>query len=312
MAKKSFKGYLHEYKFSLGHLILRVLLAGILSVGFFILMFPFLESFEGLAFEEMARVGEINMWRVVFFYGFFTGIFVFIAFWRKIFRLTAILLILAWLAGSSIVLIVSLTPNEPELGQPLPAIPTFTGQEVFDAVNAYRVQNGVKELKLDQNVCNNLAQRYFDIKKGLDEGVAHKGFDEWYQKYVEPLGSYYVGEDFAWGQTPEEVIKVWEGSPGHRLSILDPENTLGCSYATEGYAIIVLGYKQAYASKQTSSQNQGPSRTGRIIPYHEWCGNKDISIYENELIIKKSSDGNIYTMTQGDWDCYEDYLKNKR
>ena len=36
-----------------------------------------------------------------------------------------------------------------------------------------------------------------------------------------------------------------------------------------------------------------------------------IFIYENELITKKSSDGNIYTMTQGDWDCYENFLKNK-
>lgn len=305
--------FLHEYKFSFGHLILRLLLAGILSVGFFILMSPFLQRTEGLSFEEAARIGEINAWRVVFFYGFFTGIFVFIAFWRKIFRLTALTLTLFWLIGSSLVLLISSTPTstyEQDLAQQ--AIPTFTGQELFDAVNVYRKEKGVKELKLENALCSNLAQRYFDIKKGLDEGVAHKGFDEWYQKYVEPYGNYIISEDFAWGNTPQEVIKAWEGSPGHRLSILDPQNTLGCSYAADGYGIIVLGYKQAYTAQQTNSQNQVPSRTGRIITYHEWCTNKDISIYENELITKKSSDGNIYTMTQGDWDCYENYLRNKR
>lgn len=307
-ASNPLKRYLREYKFSLGHFILRVLLAGMLSVGFFILMFPFLESFEGLAFEEMARVGEINMWRVVFFYGLFTGISVFIAFWRKVFRLTAILLILAWLVGSSIVLIVSLTPSEPELGQPLPAIPTFTGQEIFDAVNSYRKEKGLTELKLDEVLCGNLAQRYLDIKSGEEENIAHKGFEEWYEKYVKPRG-YIAGENYAWGQTPQEVIKAWEGSPGHRLSILNPQNILGCAYAFEGHSIIVLGYKPTYTSQQATYQNQSPSRTGKIISYHEWCADKDISIYENELITKKSSDGNIYTMTQGDWDCYEDYLK---
>jgi hypothetical protein len=54
-----------------------------------------------------------------------------------------------------------------------------------------------------------------------------------------------------------------------------------------------------------------PSRTGAIINYHEWCTQKDISVYQNELITKKSSDGKIYSMTQGDWDCYEKYLASK-
>ncbi len=162
---------------------------------------------------------------------------------------------------------------------------------------------------LDQKLCNNLAQRYYDIKKGLDEGVAHQGLDDWFKKYVAPFGNYSIQEDFTWAISPQEAIKAWEGSPGHRLSILDPKNRVGCSYAAEGYAIIILGYKLAN-TQQEVSQNQNPSRTGRIISYHEWCANKDISIYENELITMKSSDGKIYSMTQGDWDCYEKYLKN--
>lgn len=271
-------------------------------------MLPFLQRAEGFPVDKMAQIGEVNMWRIVFFYGLFTGIFIFVAFWRKIFRLTAVALTLCWLVGSSLVLLISTSDQTATSPQTTPA---FTGQEVFDAVNDYRKVNGVKELKLDENLCNNLAQRYFDIKKGIEEGVAHKGFDEWYEKYIKPLG-YYINEDYTWGSTPQEVIKAWEGSPGHRLSILNPQNTSGCSYASEGHAIIILGYKPIYKTQQSGSQNQSPSRTGKIISYHEWCANKDISVYENELITQKSSDGNFYTMTQGDWDCYENFLKNKR
>lgn len=53
------------------------------------------------------------------------------------------------------------------------------------------------------------------------------------------------------------------------------------------------------------------TRTGRIIKYNEWCSGKEISIYENELLTKKASDGKTYTMTQGDWDCYERSLTSK-
>ncbi len=122
-------------------------------------------------------------------------------------------------------------------------IPTFTGQEVFDAVNNYRTQNGVKELKLDSGLCNHLSQRWLDIKAGEDENVAHKGLDEWTRKYGNPNGRFSKGdEDIATGNTPEEVIQAWAGSPGHRLSILNPDADVACSYALKGTAIIEIGY----------------------------------------------------------------------
>jgi|GEM_PF-4446425 len=194
------------------------------------------------------------------------------------------------------------------------AAPTFTGQDIFDAVNKYREENGVQELTLDKNLCNNLAQRYLDIKSGERENIAHKGFDEWYEKYVKPYGNYQIEEDYACEQTPKDVIKAWEGSPGHRLSILDKNYNLACTYAAEGCAVIVLGKKQVYSSNSnyqqiSNEQNfQQPkydgTRTGKIIKYKEWCTGNEISIYENELIKGKTSDGKTYYMTKGDWDCY--------
>lgn len=185
--------------------------------------------------------------------------------------------------------------------------PDFTGQQLFDAVNEYRSANNVPPLKLDSNLCNNLAQRYLDIKNGIDQGVAHKGMEEWAKKFVP--NNYSVSEDFAWGKTPQNVIHAWEGSPGHRLSILNKDYKVGCSYAAEGYGVIELGY--VVAQRVVSTYTGDGTRTGQIIPYHDWCNNKNISVYENELITKKSTDGKIYTMTQGDWDCYETYLKSQ-
>jgi len=215
---------------------------------------------------------------------------------------------LYWLIGTGLVVAITidnLNQNQ-KIAEVPKKVPSFTGQDIFDAVNKYREENGVQELTLDKNLCNNLAQRYLDVKSGETENIAHKGFDEWYEKYVKPYGNYQIEEDYAWGQTPQEIIKAWDGLPGHRISVLDPKNKLGCTYASEGYAILILGYRQIHANQ---TQDHVLSRTGKIIPYREWCTGKEISIYENELITKPSSDGNIYSMTQGDWDCYENYLK---
>lgn len=62
---------------------------------------------------------------------------------------------------------------------------------------------------------------------------------------------------------------------------------------------------QTSSSKLTQTTNNG-NRTGNIIKYKEYCKNgQEISIYEGELITKKTPDGNTYSMTKDDWVCYE-------
>lgn len=154
----------------------------------------------------------------------------------------------------------------PQSNQTISNLPSFTGQDVFNAVNKYRKENNVPELKLDEVLCNNLAQRYLDIKSGEKENIAHKGFDEWYEKYVKPYG-YTISENYACGQTPEDIIKAWDGSPGHKLSILDKKNKLACTYAAEGCAVIVLGYKTAPQVKGIQTNNNSdPIITCNISP----------------------------------------------
>lgn len=69
-----------------------------------------------------------------------------------------------------------------------------------------------------------------------------------------------------------------------------------------------------YQSKSKCTQDQaiGGSRIGKIVKYKEYCrGGVEISVYENEFITKKASDGKTYSMTQKDWGCFENSLKNK-
>lgn len=54
----------------------------------------------------------------------------------------------------------------------------YTGQQLFDAVNQYRKQNGIPIVNLDMWICDNIVERYIKIKNG--EG--HEGFEEWVQK----------------------------------------------------------------------------------------------------------------------------------
>jgi len=147
----------------------------------------------------------------------------------------------------------------------VPQTVSFTGQEVFDAVNKYRKDNGVGEIKLDDRLCNNLAQREIDIEAGMKEGIAHKNLDEWYKKYVPQ--NIFVSEDADNNTTIEGVIKDWDSSPGHRLSILDPKAKIGCSYAANNWAVIEIGYV-AYTPKKTvvsQTPTPNPNDPNRIV-----------------------------------------------
>lgn len=94
-------------RISFKQVLLSLLLAGILSILFFVIMFPFLQQANGLSFEEKTKIGESNMWRVVFFYGFFTAITSFLTFWKKIFRITSITLIVFWILGTILVIYIN-------------------------------------------------------------------------------------------------------------------------------------------------------------------------------------------------------------
>lgn len=114
----------------------------------------------------------------------------------------------------------------------------YNGQQLFDAVNEYRVANGKQQLQLDQYICDNLVARYLKVKSG---DVGHEGFEEWVknegidQRFA-PISELYIKDT----STTKDAIDFWNGSPGHRLSALG-DFTVGCAYANEGVGVLVLG-----------------------------------------------------------------------
>jgi uncharacterized membrane protein (DUF485 family) len=115
---------------------------------------------------------------------------------------------------------------------------SFNGQQLFEAINEYRVKRGKKPVLLELYICDNLVERYLKIKSG---DVGHEGFEDWAKKeginknYI-PRAELYVKDTY----TIEDAIKFWDGSPGHRLALLE-DYDVGCSYANEGIGVVVFG-----------------------------------------------------------------------
>lgn len=203
-------------------------------------------------------------------------------------------------------------------------------KEIIELVNQERIKVDLQPLK-----DNSLLDKSAELKaKDMLGRVywshnAPDGVEPW--MFFQKVGYLYAkaGENQAKNfYNASDVVNSWMISKTHRENILDGEfneTGIGVIYSTENNSLfdkdslIVVQHFGTQMKQYTESStrtnranNQIPSRTGRIIQYHDWCNNKDISVYENEIIVKKSYDSNIYGMTQEDWNCYENTFKNKR
>lgn len=92
---------------TLGHVALSLILFIILTAITGVITFPFMTRVEGMPEAEMARIGGINLWRIVGFYGLATLIVTFITFWKKTFRLVSLGFVFCFVIGLIFVLIIS-------------------------------------------------------------------------------------------------------------------------------------------------------------------------------------------------------------
>lgn len=110
-------------------------------------------------------------------------------------------------------------------------------QRVFDLTNVERTKNGLAPFKMDKALSGVAREKSNDMKQ--------KGyFDHQSPTYGSPFdmmkqfGITYqsAGENIAMGQSsPEEVVKAWMNSPGHRANILNGSFThLGVGYVENG------------------------------------------------------------------------------
>lgn len=125
----------------------------------------------------------------------------------------------------------------------IPQYGNYTGQELFDKVNDYRVSKGLTKLELDPMICDNLVERYLAIK---DPNHGHAGFKEWAEKEkIQENGNYgLIGELYiTTSKSTDTALEFWKGSPGHRLTLEMKEMTNGCAYAHDGSGVVVMGEK---------------------------------------------------------------------
>jgi uncharacterized protein YkwD len=120
-------------------------------------------------------------------------------------------------------------------GPDLPA--SANREQVCELVNRVRSENGLPPMRLSarlSNVAQNHAndmytQGYFSHKNPLGES----SFDRMAKEGITYTNA---GENIAKGQpTPQEVMKSWMNSPGHRANILSPK-----------FLKLGVGYREAH------------------------------------------------------------------
>jgi uncharacterized protein YkwD len=120
---------------------------------------------------------------------------------------------------------------------------SFNGQDLFEAVNCYRGTKGLPPFQQDSDLCDNLAQRYYDYMKPENQDVAHPEFEKWAKsKLVD--GFEWVAENSVVNATTlENTINGWAGSPGHYAVLTKDNAKRACTYAVDGFSLLVIGIK---------------------------------------------------------------------
>ena len=110
--------------------------------------------------------------------------------------------------------------------------------EVLRLVNIERANAGAAPLVLDEALCNAANMRAIEMDCtgvfGHKRPNDHSFFEVYHICNVEWQNA--CGENIAAGQaTPEDVMKSWLGSAGHKANILSPEYTkMGLGYSNSG------------------------------------------------------------------------------
>ncbi len=121
---------------------------------------------------------------------------------------------------------------------------TWGGPELWEKVNKKRVEFGVGQLIRKDELCTIASIRLnqlLELKK-LD---GHAGFQPTLDRSdLKWIGEKYnISEYLAQGYaTPEETVKGWENTLGHRSLLTGGEFVWGCIYAQNSFAVAISAY----------------------------------------------------------------------
>lgn len=134
---------------------------------------------------------------------------------------------------------------KPNQAQSPKQITNWSGPQLWEAVNARRIQNGVNPISKRDEICTIASIRLNEL---LDLGNldAHEGFSKlpeeredlkWiYEKYT--LTEFLVsGAD-----TATEAVELWENTLGHSKLLTGGEYVWGCTYAQNGFGVAITAY----------------------------------------------------------------------
>ncbi|MFC7364954.1 MULTISPECIES: CAP domain-containing protein [Bhargavaea] len=111
-------------------------------------------------------------------------------------------------------------------------------QKVLDLTNAERAKAGLKPLAADTKLMDAARAKSADMRKNNYFSHTSPTYGSPFDQMKAAGISYKkAAENIAMGQrTPEEVVKGWMESPGHRQNILTPEFThIGIGYDSNGH-----------------------------------------------------------------------------
>lgn len=110
-------------------------------------------------------------------------------------------------------------------------------REVIRLVNEIRVQNGLRELTYNWELCRVARYKSQDMRDGGYFSHTSPTYGSPFEM-MKAFGLSYrsAGENIARGQrTPQEVVNAWMNSPGHRANILNASFTeIGVGYVADG------------------------------------------------------------------------------
>ncbi len=120
----------------------------------------------------------------------------------------------------------------------------WSGPELWAAVNKRRVELGVNPLNQKDELCTIASIRLNQLLE-LGKLDGHAGFvpvlDRPDLKWISD--KYNISEFLAQGySTPQETVKAWENTLGHRALLAGGEYVWGCIYAQNTFAVAITAY----------------------------------------------------------------------
>ena len=120
----------------------------------------------------------------------------------------------------------------------------YTGVELWQEIQKYRLEHGVPQFKQDTTLCTIASIRVNQLLE-LDRLDDHEGFTPLVEKFRDSnqLTHHNVAENILSGYlTASEAVDGWDSSLGHRSLMQDGSYVYACAAANYGFGVLIAAY----------------------------------------------------------------------